>query len=347
MFDFSPLTKRRIDNFKKNKRGFICFMIFLSLFTASLFAEFIANDKPVLIIFENSCYFPAFKTYSEQFFGGEFPSEADYKDKYVQELINKNGKMFWPPIRFSYDTINYDLQSPAPSPPNMTNLLGTDDLGRDVLARLIYGFRLSCIFGFLLTLISSVLGVIIGAVQGYFGGKIDLFMQRFLEIWGSLPQLFILVILSSLIIPGFWSLLFILILFKWTALVNLVRAEFLRVRNFYFVKAAKTMGLKNYQIILKHILPNALVSTITFMPFIMCGSIVSLSALDFLGLGMPVGSASLGDLVRQGKDNIEAPWLGLSAFFLLAFMLTLLVFIGEAFRDAFDPHKKYGSKNDE
>jgi microcin C transport system permease protein len=258
---------------------------------------------------------------------------------HLTELIKENGWMLWPPVRFRYDTVNYDLPVPAPAPPSSDNWLGTDDQGRDVLARLIYGLRLSVLFGLLLTLTSSFIGVAAGAVQGYFGGRVDLFFQRFLEVWGGLPQLFILIIVSSVVTPGFWTLLLILMLFSWTSLVGVVRAEFLRARNFDYVRAARALGMTDGRIMFKHVLPNAMVATLTFLPFILSGSIVALTALDFLGLGLPPGSASLGDLLRQGKDNLQAPWLGISGFVVVALMLSLLVFVGEAVRDAFDPRK--------
>jgi microcin C transport system permease protein len=280
-----------------------------------------------------------FKDYAETDFGGDFPSDANYRDPHLAGLINGQGWMLWPPVRFRYDTVNYDLPVPAPAPPSADNWLGTDDQGRDVLARLIYGLRLSVLFGLLLTLTSSLIGVVAGAVQGYFGGRVDLFFQRFLEIWGGLPQLFILIIVSSVVAPGFWTLLLILMLFSWTSLVGVVRAEFLRARNFDYVRAARALGMTDGRIMFKHVLPNAMVATLTFLPFILSGSIVALTALDFLGLGLPPGSASLGDLLRQGKDNLQAPWLGISGFILTALMLSLLVFVGEAVRDAFDPRK--------
>jgi microcin C transport system permease protein len=257
----------------------------------------------------------------------------------LAELINAKGWMLWPPIRFSYNTVNYELPVPAPAPPSRENWLGTDDQGRDVLARLIYGFRISILFGLLLTLVTSLIGVAAGAVQGYFGGWVDLIFQRVLEIWGGLPQLFILIIVSSVIVPGFWTLLGVLMLFAWTTLVGVVRAEFLRARNFDYVRAAKALGMSDGKVMAKHILPNAMVATLTFLPFILSSSVIALTALDFLGLGLPPGSPSLGDLLRQGKENLQAPWLGISGFILVALMLSLLVFVGEAVRDAFDPRK--------
>ncbi len=335
----TPLTQRRLAQFRANRRGWWSLWLFLLLFGLSLGAEFIANDRPLLIYYQGGFYAPVFKDYAETDFGGDFPSAANYRDPHLAGLIEENGWMLWPPVRFRYDTVNYDLPVPAPAPPSADNWLGTDDQGRDVLARLIYGLRLSVLFGLLLTLTSSLIGVTAGAAQGYFGGRLDLFFQRFLEIWGGLPQLFILIIVSSVVTPGFWTLLLILMLFSWTSLVGVVRAEFLRARNFDYVRAARALGVSDGRIIFKHVLPNALVATLTFLPFILSGSIVALTALDFLGLGLPPGSASLGDLLRQGKDNLQAPWLGLSGFIVTALMLSLLVFVGEAVRDAFDPRK--------
>ncbi len=331
------VKQRRIKVFKANKRGYYSLILFLFFFFVSLFAEFIANDKPLLIKYEKSYYFPIFKSYSEKQFGGDFESEADYKDSFVIELIEKKGFMVYAPIRYSFDTIKKDSNEAYPSPPSKENLLGTDDQGRDVLARIIYGFRISVLFGLTLTFFSSVIGVIVGAVQGYYGGKVDLFGQRFMEVWGGLPVLYLLIILSSFIQPTFWWLLGLLLLFSWTSLVGVVRAEFLRARNFEYVKAALALGQSNFNIIYRHILPNALVATVTFMPFLLSGSIITLTSLDFLGFGLPAGSASLGELLAQGKANLQAPWLGISAFLVLSILLTLLVFIGEAFRDAFDP----------
>ncbi len=335
----SPLTRRRLGQFRANRRGWWSLWLFLLLFGCSLSAEFIANDRPLLVYYQGAFYTPVFKDYAETDFGGVFPSVANYRDPYLAELINRQGWMLWPPVRFRYDTVNYDLPVPAPAPPSADNWLGTDDQGRDVLARLIYGLRISVLFGLLLTLISSLVGVAAGAVQGYFGGRLDLLFQRFLEVWGGLPQLFILIIVSSVVTPGFWTLLLILMLFGWTSLVGVVRAEFLRARNFDYVRAARALGMSDGRIMVKHVLPNAMVATLTFVPFILSGSIVALTALDFLGLGLPPGSASLGDLLRQGKDNLQAPWLGISGFMVTALLLSLLVFVGEAVRDAFDPRK--------
>lgn len=324
-----------------NRRGFYSSIIFCIVFFIAMFAEFIANDKPIILTYNHGIYFPVFNQYPETFFGGDFETEADYKDAYVKELIeNKgNGWMLWPMLKYSYKTINYDLPKPAPSAPSAENILGTDDQGRDVLARAIYGFRISVLFGLILTIFSSIIGVAAGAVQGYFGGKIDLFFQRFIEIWSGLPVLFILIILASLVTPNFWWMLGIMLLFSWTSLVRVVRAEFLKARNYEYVKAAKALGVTEGVIIFRHVLPNAFVSALTFMPFILTGAITTLTSLDFLGFGLPPGSPSLGELLSQGKANLEAPWLGITAFLVLATMLSLLIFIGEAVRDTLDPRK--------
>jgi microcin C transport system permease protein len=335
----TPLTRRRLARFRANRRGWWSLWLFAALFGISLFAEFIANDQPLLIYYDGGLYLPVFREYAETDFGGLFPSAANYHDPYLVDLIETRGWLLWPPIRFSYDTVNYNLPVPAPAPPSADNWLGTDDQGRDVLARLLYGFRLSVLFGLLLTLVSSLVGVLAGAVQGYFGGWTDLLLQRFLEIWGGLPQLFILIIVANVITQGFWTLLIILSLFSWTALVGVVRAEFLRARNFDYVRAARALGMRDGRIMVKHVLPNAMVATLTFLPFILSSSLIALTSLDFLGLGLPPGSASLGDLLSQGKNNLQAPWLGISAFVAVALLLSLLVFVGEAVRDAFDPRK--------
>jgi len=335
----TPLTRRRLDGFRGNRRGFLSLWIFLAVFLVTLFAEFIANDRPILVRFDGAWYFPIFADYPETTFGGEFPTATDYRDPALEELIAAKGWTLWPPIPFSYDTINYDLPSPAPSPPSRVNWLGTDDQGRDVLARLIYGFRISVLFGLVLTGLSSVVGIAAGAVQGYFGGLIDLGFQRFIEIWSGLPVLYLLIIMASFIEPNFWWLLGLMLLFSWMGLVDVVRAEFLRARNFDYVRAARALGVSDPVIILRHLLPNATVATITFLAFILNGSITTLTSLDFLGFGLPPGSPSLGELLAQGKANLQAPWLGLTAFFVLASMLSLLIFIGEAVRDAFDPRK--------
>ncbi len=334
-----PLTQRRIQQFRANKRGFWSLWIFLLLFLIALAAPFVANDKPLLVSYDGGLYFPTFVQYPETTFGGDFETETEYRDSFVQDLINQKGWMLWPPIPYSYDTINYNLQVPAPSPPSSDNIFGTDDQGRDVAARVIWGFRISVLFGLALTIISSIIGIAAGAFQGYYGGKLDLIMQRVIEVWGSMPSLYILIIFSSIFIPGFWTLLAILLLFSWVSLVDVVRAEFLRARNFDYVRAAHALGVSNPVIMWRHVLPNAMVATLTFMPFILTGSITALTSLDFLGLGLPPGSPSLGELLAQGKNNLNAPWLGIAAFMSLAVMLTLLTFIGEAVRDAFDPRK--------
>ncbi len=334
-----PLTRRRLDNFKANRRGFWSLWIFLILFFASLFAELIANDRPLLIQFDGALRAPVLFVYAETEFGGEFPTEADYTDPFVVELIEKKGWILWPPIRFRYDTNITDLDAPAPSRPSVRNWLGTDDQARDVVARMIYGFRISVMFGLILTILSSVVGIAAGAIQGYFGGLIDLIGQRFIEIWGGMPVLFILIILASIVTPTFWLLLGLLLLFSWTALVGLVRAEVLRARNFEYVKAARALGVSDRTIMFRHVLPNAMVATLTFLPFITSGALITLTSLDFLGFGLPPGSPSLGELLKQGKDNLQAPWLGIAGFIVISVMLTLLVFVGEAVRDAFDPRK--------
>ena len=338
----APLTRRRLRNFHANRRGYWSFWIFAVLFVLSLFAEFIANDKPILVSYRGELLMPVFAAYPETKFGGDFETEADYRDPFVAELIEAEGWIAWPPIRYSFDTINYDLPVPAPAPPSADNWLGTDDQGRDVAARAIYGFRISVLFGLALTAFSSVIGVVAGAAQGYFGGWLDLLFQRFMEIWGGMPVLFLLIILASIIEPGFWTLLVLMLLFSWMALVGVVRAEFLRARNFEYVQAARALGVGNVTIMFKHLLPNAMVATVTFLPFILNGSITTLTSLDFLGFGLPPGSPSLGELLAQGKANLQAPWLGISGFAVIACTLTLLVFVGEAIRDAFDPRKTVG-----
>ena len=362
----SPINRRRWENFKANRRGYWAFWIFLVLFVVTLFAEFLANDQPFYIRMEGKSFFPVFFTYPETAFGGEFETAADYRDPYLRKLIaDKGGTMWIPPIHFSYSTHNLNLPTPAPSPPTWMlkeeqckaaaekiggtgcrdleyNWLGTDDQGRDVLARLIYGFRISVLFGLALTILSSAIGVAAGAVQGYFGGWTDLLFQRFIEIWTSIPSLYLLLIISSVLVPGFFVLLGILLLFSWVSLVGLVRAEFLRGRNFEYIQAARALGVSNATIMFRHLLPNAMVATMTFLPFIVSSSVMTLTALDLLGFGLPPGSPSLGELLSQGKANIQAPWLGLCGFITVAFMLSLLIFIGEAVRDAFDPRKTFG-----
>ena len=341
--DLTPLTRRRLSQFRANKRGYWSFWIFLILLFITSGAELVANDKPIMMKHNEQIYFPVFVSYPETEFGGDFETEAEYRDEFVQELIlgedGTKGWMLWPLIPFSYDTINYDLKEPAPTAPDEVNWLGTDDQGRDVAARVIYGFRLSVYFGLILTGLSAVIGVFMGAVQGYYGGMVDLILQRITEVWASMPYLYIVIIFAAIFTPGFWTLLLILLMFKWLGLVDLVRAEFLRARNFDYVRAAGALGISNRVIMWRHVLPNAMVATITYLPFILTACITSLTALDFLGLGMPPGSPSLGELLAQGKNNLQAPWLGITGFLSLAVMLTLLTFIGEAVRDAFDPRK--------
>lgn len=367
----SPINKRRWQSFKANRRGFWSLWIFLGLFGLSLVAEVVANDRPIIASYKGELLVPVLVDYPESKFGG-FLAVTDYKDPFILEELEKNGWALWPPIRHSYASINKDyprikgpegrcLGFPAPpqwatdaalcdSPPDQLarfqtlgnrNWLGTDDQGRDVLARVIYGYRISILFGLILTLLSSIIGITAGAVQGYFGGRVDLIFQRVLEIWSSIPSLYVLLIISAMLVPGFWTLLGILLLFNWVALVGLVRAEFLRARNFEYVRAARALGLSNAKIMFKHLLPNAMVATLTFLPFKLSGAISALTTLDFLGLGLPPGSPSLGELLLQGKSNLQAPWLGLTAFFSLAIILSLLIFIGEAVRDAFDPRKTF------
>lgn len=367
----TPLNRRRWQNFKSNRRGYWSLVIFLVLFVMSLFAEFIANDRPLLVRYKGEMLYPVFVDYPEQKFGG-FLAVTDYKDPVNIEEIEKNGWMLWPPVRYSYSTINKDyprrsgsggmcLGYPAPPPwasemaycdaaPEQLdrfsaignrNWLGLDNQGRDVLARVIYGFRISVLFGLVLTFFSAIIGITAGAVQGYFGGRVDLIFQRFLEIWSSIPSLFVLLIISSVLVPGFWTLLGTLLLFQWVTLVGVVRAEFLRARNFEYVTAARALGLSDAKIMWKHLLPNAMVATLTFLPFKLSGSISALTALDFLGLGLPPGSPSLGELLLQGKKHLEAPWLGLAGFFSVAVTLSLLIFVGEAVRDALDPRKTF------
>lgn len=339
----SPINRRRLDNFKANRRGYWSLWIFMTLFLASLFAELIANDRPLLVGFGGELYVPIVRDYPETMFGGFLETPTEYSDPEVQEMIQEQGWIVWPLVRFSYDTVNYALTQPAPSPPDTLNYLGTDDQGRDVVARLIYGFRISVLFGLTLTIVSSAIGVAAGAVQGYFGGLVDLLFQRFIEIWSGLPMLYLLIILASIVEPNFWWLLGIMLMFSWMGLVGVVRAEFLKTRNFDYVRAARALGVSNRTIMFRHILPNAMVATITFLPFITSGSITTLTALDFLGFGLPPGSPSLGELLNQGKANLHAPWLGLTSFLVISVMLTLLVFVGEAVRDAFDPRKVFRS----
>ena len=335
----SPLNQRRIKAFIKNKRAFYSLIIFMIILLISSFSELIANDKPLILKYKNNFYFPFVYTYTDLDFGGDFPTPADYKDEFLKANINENGWMIMPIIPFSFNTVDYELTDPAPASPSKNHWLGTDDEGRDLIARILYGLRLSIIFAFLLTFFSSIIGIFAGAVQGYFGGKIDIIFQRIMEIWEALPQLFILIIVASIFVPGFWTLLLILLFFSWMNLTGVVRAEFLRTRNFEYVRAAKAIGVSNFRIIYKHILPNALTAALSFLPFILSEAIVALTALDFLGLGLPAEYPSLGDLVRQGKDNLQAPWIGISIFIVLSTLLSLLIFIGEGVRDAFDSRK--------
>ena len=337
----SPVTRRRLANFRANARGFWSLWIFLAMFVLSLFAEFIANDKPFVVWYDGQLFAPIFHAYPETAFGGSFATEADYTDPAVRAMIAAKGGMIEPPIPYNYRTVAWDLPLPAPTPPDSVHWLGTDDQARDVAARLIYGFRISILFGFTLTVASAAIGVAAGAVQGYFGGWIDLLFQRFIEVWSSIPILYVLIILASVIEPNFWWLLLILLLVQWMGFVGVVRAEFLRARNFDYVRAARALGASNLVIMVRHVLPNATVATITFLPFTLAGSVTLLTGLDFLGIGLPPGSASLGELLAQGKANLQAPWLGLTGFFVIALMLSLLIFIGEAVRDAFDPRKTF------
>lgn len=329
----------KISIFKKNKRAYCSFLLLIFIFVLSLFSELISNNKPLIVKYKNELYFPVFHNYSDEFWGGDFPTAANYSDSLIQNNIKQNGWLIMPPIPYSFNTVDYYLDSATPSAPSKKHWLGTDEEGRDVLARILYGIRLSLIFALVLTFISSTIGIFVGAVQGYFGGKTDIILQRFIEIWDSLPQLFILIIIASVFLPTFLSLLVILLLFSWTGLTGMVRAEFLRLRNFEYVKAAKVLGVGNFRIMFRHILPNALVTSITFIPFIMAEAITSLSALDFLGLGLSQDYPSLGDLVRQGKDNLQAPWIGISIFVVLSGLLSMLIFIGEGVRDVFDTRK--------
>jgi microcin C transport system permease protein len=335
----SPLMRRRLASFRASRRGYWSFWLFLALFVLSLGADVLANDRPLLVRYDGRFYAPVLRGYPETAFGGQLPTEAAYRDPDVGRLIEARGWMVWPPVPFRYDTINYDLPVPAPAPPSRVNWLGTDDQGRDLVARLIYGFRISVLFGLTLTLASSAIGIVAGAVQGYFGGWLDLLFQRGIEIWSGMPVLYLLIILASIVEPNFWWLLGLMLLFSWMSLVGVVRAEFLRGRNFDYVRAARALGVGNTLIMFRHVLPNAMVATLTFLPFILNGSITTLTALDFLGFGLPPGSPSLGEILSQGKANLQAPWIGLTGFVVLAVTLSLLVFVGEAVRDAFDPRK--------
>ena len=336
----SPLTRRRWQNFKAKKRGYWSLWVITVLMVLSLFAEFIANDKPLMMTYEGDVYFPVLVTYPETTFGGVFETETEYRSEPVQQLIKDGGGwMLWPLIPYSFDTIDWNTEGAVPEAPSSRHWLGTDDIGRDVTARIIYGFRLSVIFGLTLTFFSAIIGISVGATQGYFGGLVDLIGQRIVEIWAGLPVLFLIIILTSLFEPNPVALLLVLLMFNWMALVAVVRAEFLRTRNFDYVNAARALGERDFVIMWKYILPNAMVATLTFLPFLVSGSITTLTSLDFLGFGLPTGYPSLGELLAQGKANIQAPWLGLAGFFTLAIMLSLLVFVGEGVRDAFDPRR--------
>lgn len=344
MIHASPLVRRRWSTFRANRRGYYALWVIGVLFTSSLFAELIANDRPILLLHRGSLLMPAYVDYTEAELGGTLPIQADFGDPYVRELIAAEGSFaLWPPIRFRYDTIDLEIQGPVPAPPSFRHLLGTDDGAKDTLARLIYGFRLSVLFGLILTLCSSVIGISVGALQGYFGGAVDLIGQRLVEIWAGLPILLLLIILASIVEPSFFWLLGLLALFSWMVLVSVVRAEVLRIRNFDFVRAARALGVPSLTILRRHVLPNAMIAALTYLPFVLNGSITTLTALDFLGFGLPAGSASLGELLAQGRANVQAPWLGLTGFFTLALTLTSLIFVGEAVRDAFDPRRSVES----
>ncbi|MCX1009252.1 ABC transporter permease [Escherichia coli] len=339
MSRLSPVNQARWARFRHNRRGYWSLWIFLVLFGLSLCSELIANDKPLLVRYDGSWYFPLLKNYSESDFGGPLASQADYQDPWLKQRLENNGWVLWAPIRFGATSINFATDKPFPSPPSRQNWLETDANGGDVLARILYGTRISVLFGLMLTLCSSVRGVLAGALQGYYGGKVDLWGQRFIEVWSGMPTLFLIILLSSVVQPNFWWLLAITVLFGWMSLVGVVRAEFLRTRNFDYIRAAQALGVSDRSIILRHMLPNAMVATLTFLPFILCSSITTLTSLDFLGFGLPLGSPSLGELLLQGKNNLQAPWLGITAFLSVAILLSLLIFIGEAVRDAFDPNK--------
>ena len=336
----SSLAKNRWKRFKSNKRAWYSFWIFILIFIFSLGVDFICNNKPLVLHYKNRYFFPIFVYYPETDFGGEFDIEPDYKDlEFIETIKQANGWILWPPIRYNYFTVNMDLASPPPSRPTWENLLGTDDQGRDVFTRLLYGLRISLLFGLTLALLSTLFGILAGAIQGYFGGWIDLFFQRFIEIWSGLPVLFLLMILSSLVQPTVFWLLGLMVLFSWMSLVGVVRAEFLRARHYTYVKAAQVLGVKTFSIMVRHILPNAMISALSYFPFLVSASITTLTSLDFLGFGLPPGAPSLGEMLQQAKANLYAPWLGLTAFFSIAIILVLVTFIGEGLRDAFDPHK--------
>ena len=335
----SPMIQARLQRFRQNRLGYFCFILFSLIFVLSLGANLIANEKPLLVKYQQALYFPVFKAYPETTFGGVFESEADYKDPVVQQLIDDHGWAIWPVIRYAAQTPNLDLAVPVPSAPTAQNWLGTDDQGRDVFARILYALRVSLLFGFALTLLSAVIGIFVGAIQGYYGGWIDLIGQRILEVWGGLPMLFMVMILVSIFTPSVYWLFLIMLFFGWTTLVNLVRAEFLRARNLDYVRAARALGVSDLRIMVRHILPNAISSSLSQLPFMLTANITALAALDFLGLGLPADTASLGEILLQGKNNLDAPWLALAGFFTLAIVLSLLIYIGEAARDAFDPRQ--------
>ncbi|WP_279047146.1 microcin C ABC transporter permease [Cedecea davisae] len=339
MSRLSPVNQARWTRFRQNRRGYWSLWIFAVFFALCLCSELVANDKPLVVSYEGKLWFPFVKNYNESDFGGPLATPADYQDPWLAKRLDEKGWVLWAPVRFSSQTINYASSQPFPSPPNAQNWLGTDANGSDVLARILYGSRISLLFGLMLTLFSSLIGVLAGAVQGYYGGRVDLWGQRFIEVWSGMPTLFLIILLSSVVQPGFWSLLGITVLFGWMGLVGVVRAEFLRTRNFDYIRAAQAMGVSDWSIMTRHILPNAMVATLTFLPFILCASITTLTSLDFLGFGLPLGSPSLGDLLLQSKNNMQAPWLGIISFLSLATLLSLLIFIGEAVRDAFDPGK--------
>nr|WP_113868545.1 microcin C ABC transporter permease [Brenneria salicis]NMN91301.1 microcin C transport system permease protein [Brenneria salicis ATCC 15712 = DSM 30166]RBP59470.1 microcin C transport system permease protein [Brenneria salicis ATCC 15712 = DSM 30166]RLM29722.1 microcin ABC transporter permease [Brenneria salicis ATCC 15712 = DSM 30166] len=341
MSRLSPINQARWARFKSNRRGYWSLWIFLTLFVITLFSELIANDKPLLVKYDGRFYTPVMVDYSETTFGGQFATIADFRDPYLTQRIEDHGWAIWPPIRYSYDTINYATPVSFPSPPSWQNLLGTDSQGKDVVAQVLYGFRISLLFGLALTSLSSLIGITVGATQGYYGGQLDLWGQRFIEVWSGMPTLFLIILLSSVIQPDFWWLLGITVLFGWMSLVGVVRAEFLRTRNFDYIRAAQAMGVSDRVIMYRCMLPNAMVATLTYLPFILCGSITTLTSLDFLGFGLPMGSPSLGTLLLEGKNNLQAPWLGITVFMVLSIVLSLLIFIGEAVRDAFDPSKAH------
>ncbi|MCG8708934.1 ABC transporter permease subunit [Brenneria sp. 4F2] len=341
MSRLSPINQARWARFKSNRRGYWSLWIFLLLFVVTLFSELIANDKPLLVKYDDQFYTPSIVDHSETTFGGQFDTAADFRDPFIAQRIESHGWALWPPIRYSYDTINYATSSAFPSAPSRQNLLGTDSQGKDVIAQVLYGFRISLLFGLALTILSSLIGITVGATQGYYGGRLDLWGQRFIEVWSGMPTLFLIILLSSVIQPDFWWLLGITVLFGWMSLVGVVRAEFLRTRNFDYIRAAQAMGVSDRAIMYRCMLPNAMVSTLTYLPFILCGSITTLTSLDFLGFGLPMGSPSLGTLLLEGKNNLQAPWLGITVFLVLSVVLSLLIFIGEAVRDAFDPGKAH------